>query len=129
MIGLHLSVRHIWLYVTIQCGFTLKLVRDMITYNQMRRTDKYSQHSSIIWQVWLNGWLFVYGLSGCGFESCYCHLNFRYGACFNIRRSLTFRQTIEGGFTLKLVRDMIITYGQMRRTDTHNTAQSFGQFG
>ena len=36
--------------------FTLKRVRDMIiTYSQMHRTDKYSQHSSIIWPVWLNG--------------------------------------------------------------------------
>ena len=35
---------------------TLKRVRDMIrTYSQMHRTDKYSQHSSIIWPVWLNG--------------------------------------------------------------------------
>ena len=34
---------------TIECGFTLKRVRDMIkTYSQMHRTDKYSQHSSII---------------------------------------------------------------------------------
>ena len=34
---------------TVECGFTLKLVRDMIkTYNQMHRTDKYSQLSSII---------------------------------------------------------------------------------
>ena len=41
---------------TIECGFTLKRVRDMIrTYSQMHRTDKYSQHSSIIWPVWLNG--------------------------------------------------------------------------
>ena len=40
----------------IECGFTLKRVRDMIrTYSQMHRTDKYSQHSSIIWPVWLNG--------------------------------------------------------------------------
>ena len=31
-------------------------VRDMIiTYSQMYRTGKYSQHSSIIWPVWLNG--------------------------------------------------------------------------
>ena len=30
----------------------------------------------------LNGWAFVYKLSGCGFESCCCDLNFRYGACF-----------------------------------------------
>ena len=41
---------------TIECGFTLKCVRDMIkTYSQMHRTDKYSQHSSIIWPAWLNG--------------------------------------------------------------------------
>ena len=61
---------------TIACGFTQKLVRDMIiTYSQMHRTDKYWQHSSIIWPVWLNGWLFVYQLSGCGFESRCCHLN------------------------------------------------------
>ena len=41
---------------TMECGFTLKRVRDMIrTYSQMNRTVKYSQHSSIIWPVWLNG--------------------------------------------------------------------------
>ena len=32
------------------------IIRDMIkTYSQMHRTDKYSQHSSIIWPVWPNG--------------------------------------------------------------------------
>ena len=42
--------------VTVECRFTLKRVRDMIkTYSQMHRTDKYSQHSSIIWPAWLNG--------------------------------------------------------------------------
>ena len=42
--------------VTIECGFTLKRVRGMIrTYSQMHRTYKYSQHSSIIQTVWLNG--------------------------------------------------------------------------
>ena len=35
--------------------------------------NKYSQHSSIIWPVWLNGWVFVYELSGCGFKSNYSH--------------------------------------------------------
>ena len=60
---------------TIECGFTLKHVHDMIrTYIQMHHTDKYSHHSSIIWPVWLSGWVFVYELSGCGFESCCCHL-------------------------------------------------------
>ena len=33
-------------------------------------TDKYSQHRSIIWPVWLNGSVFIYELSGCGFKSC-----------------------------------------------------------
>ena len=39
----------------------------------MHCTDKYSQHSSIIWPVRPNGWVFVYELSGCGFESS-CNL-------------------------------------------------------
>ena len=46
----------------------------------MYYTDKYSQHSSIICSVWLNGWVFVYELSGCGLEFLCSHLNFRYGA-------------------------------------------------
>ena len=51
----------------------------MITYSRMHRTDKYSQHSS---NIWLNGWVFLYELSGCGFNSCCSHLNFRFRACF-----------------------------------------------
>ena len=55
---------------TIECGFTMKLVREkIIRYSQMHHTDKHSQHSSIIWPVWLNAWVFVYKLSGCWFES------------------------------------------------------------
>ena len=77
-----LSVR-LWTKATIECGFTLKRVRDMIrTHSQIQRTDKYSQHSSFIWPVRLNGWVFVHELSGCGFESSYSHLNFRFRACF-----------------------------------------------
>ena len=37
---------------------------------------------AVIWPVWLNGWVFVYELSGCGFESSCSHLNFRFRACF-----------------------------------------------
>ena len=33
-------------------------------------------------QVSLNGWVFVYELSGCGFKSSCSHLNFRFRACF-----------------------------------------------
>ena len=32
-----------------------------------------------------NGWVFIYELSGCGFESHCSHLNFRYCACFEQR--------------------------------------------
>ena len=38
---------------TIECGFTLKLVHDMIiTYSQMGCADKNSKHSSTIWPEW-----------------------------------------------------------------------------
>ena len=40
---------------TIECRLTLKHVHEMIkSYSQMRRKDKYSQHRSIIWPVWIN---------------------------------------------------------------------------
>ena len=68
---------------TIECGFTLKLVRDMmIIYNQMHRTYKYSHHSSIIWPVWLNDWVFIYKLGCCVFDPRCSHLHLRYGAYF-----------------------------------------------
>ena len=35
----------------------------------------------VIWSVWLNGWVFVYKLSGCGFESRCSHFNLGYFAC------------------------------------------------
>ena len=55
---------------SIECRFTLNLVHDIIiTYSQMHRTDTYSQHTSIIWPVWLNDWVFVYELNGCVSES------------------------------------------------------------
>ena len=34
------------------------------------------------WTQTHNGWVFVYKLRGCGFESSCSHLNFRNGACF-----------------------------------------------
>ena len=41
---------------TIEYGFTLKrLLEITITYSQIHRTDKYSEHTSIIWPVGLNG--------------------------------------------------------------------------
>ena len=44
------------------------------SYSQIHHTDKYSQYSSIIWPVWLNGWVFVYELSGCWFNSSCSHI-------------------------------------------------------
>ena len=52
------------------------------TYSQIHHTYKYSQHSSIIWPVGLNGLVFVYELRGCGFEFSCSHLNFRFLPCF-----------------------------------------------
>ena len=48
----------------------------------MHHRDKYSEHDSIIWSVWPNDWVFVYELSGSGFESSCSQLNFRFCACF-----------------------------------------------
>ena len=52
-------------------------------FDCMLSTDKYLQHSSIIWPVWLKVWVFVYDLSDCGFESHCCHLSFRYRICLS----------------------------------------------
>ena len=76
----------------------------------MHRTDKYSKHSSVIWLVWLNGRLFVYELSGCRFESRFSHLYFI--APVKSKDFLDIQATIECGFNLKHMRDMIRTYSR-----------------
>ena len=48
----------------------------------MQWKDNHSQHSLIIWPVWLIGWVFNYELSGCGFKPSSSHLNFRFLTCF-----------------------------------------------
>ena len=74
----------LYIQAIVEWRLTLNPVSDMImTCNQMQEADKYSQHSSIIWPVWLNGWPFVYKLNGCWLEFRCCHLNFRYRACFD----------------------------------------------
>ena len=54
----------------------------------------------------LSFWVLVHELSGCGFESHCCHLNFRYDAC--LEQGVLW-QTIECRLTRELIRDMIIT--------------------
>ena len=53
--------------------------------------------------------MFVYELSGCGFETSCSHLNFRCRACFE-QGVVDIQANIDCGFTLKCVRDMITTY-------------------
>ena len=82
---LHACFKQVFLdiWATIECRFTLKHIRDNTrTYNQIDRTDMNSEHSSIICPVCINGSLFVYKISGSGFESSCTHLNFRFRACF-----------------------------------------------
>ena len=61
----------------IECGFTLKHT-DKCTVSNHNTAQSFKK----IRPVWLNGWVFTYELSGCGFESSYSHLNFRFWACF-----------------------------------------------
>ena len=75
-IRLVLNKNFLDIQATIESEITLISVRDIIrTNSQMHRPDKYSQHSSIICPVWINGWVLIYELSGCGFESRCSHLN------------------------------------------------------
>ena len=48
-------------------------------------TNFESQFSQEVWPVWLNGWVFVHDLNGCGFKSIYSHLNFKFCACLEQR--------------------------------------------
>ena len=48
----------------------------------MYRTDNYSQNSSIIRPVWLNGWVFAYKPNGYEIESRLSNLTYRYGVHF-----------------------------------------------
>ena len=53
--------------------------------------------------------MFIYDLSRCGFQSRCSHPKLHICCLLPDRNSLSFRPTIEYGFTLKLVHDMIIT--------------------
>ena len=77
--------------------------------------------SCFLWPVSLNGWVFVYELSACGFESSCSCLNFRFPACFEQgvpRHSGNCRVW----FTLK--HDMTRTHSQVHRTDKNSQHSS-----
>ena len=85
----------------------------------MHGTNNYLEHSSIIWLVWPNGWVFVYELSGSVFQSSCSHLNFRLRASFV--QGVPWQQaTTVREFTLKRVSDMKKTYSQMHPTDKYS---------
>ena len=65
-----------------QTGQMTELCYEYLSVLATQFTTQYSQHSSIISPVWLNGWVFVYQLSGCKFKYCCSHLNFRHCVCF-----------------------------------------------
>ena len=93
----------------VECGLTLNLLLDMIiTYSQPHRTDKYSQHSSIIWPVWLNGWVFGLRTKWLWVRITLLSLKLQIWLLLRAKNSLTFRLIIECELTLDLVRDMII---------------------
>ena len=62
-----------------------------------------------IWPIWLNGSVFVYQRSDCGFKSRSSHLNFRYHVCVE-QGVLDIQATTECRFNLKRVCGTIRTY-------------------
>ena len=47
-------------------------------YNWTRIHNPLVYRRTLNWPVWLNGWVFVYELSGCGFETNWSHHGFYY---------------------------------------------------
>ena len=63
------------------------------------------KHSSIIWSVWLNGWVFVCKLRGCGFESHCSLLKLQTCACLE-QGDPWYLGNYMCGFTLKRIHDI-----------------------
>ena len=89
------------------------------TWFELTTTKFIYKHSTITQPfrpVWLNGWVFVYA---CSFTKwlwvriSLLSLKLQIWCLLPARSSLTLSQTIECEFTLKLVRDMIITYSYL----------------
>ena len=102
----------------------LPLVKSKATYMQINQLNYCSWTRTYNHLVrkrtlsYLDGWLFVYELSGCGFESSCSHSNFRVTQTSDFepassKEFLDIQAIIECGFTLKCVSDMIRTYNQL----------------
>ena len=96
------------------------------THSQVHHTCKYSQHSSIICPILENGWVFVYELSGCGFESRCIYLTFRYCPCFEqgVRWYLRSADLLWNAYVTWWEHTVESTV----QISTHKTAPSFGSF-
>ena len=96
----------------------------------MHRTDKYSEHSSIIWPVLPNGWVFAYEPNGSGFESSCSHLDIIFRTCFE--QGVPWHP---GNYRVWIHSENAdVTWQEHTvkctvQISTQNTAQSFGQFG
>ena len=55
------------------------IFRNLSDTNRIR-THNYLVCKRILWPAWLKGWVFVHKVSGCGFVSLCCPLNFSYRA-------------------------------------------------
>ena len=109
--ALVLSKELFHIQATIECRFTQKQVRQMITCSQMHRTDKYSQHS-FIFLASLARWLSVPLRTKTSDIAPVSNKEF-YGIL----------GTIECRFTLKRVGD-IITYSPMHHRDKYSQHSS-----
>ena len=65
------------------CHVTYLFHSEYLLYSCLNVKELFTRNRRDIWSLsnnngtgWLNGWVFVYELSGFGFESCCCHLHF-----------------------------------------------------
>lgn len=74
----------------------------------MHSTYKFSQHTKTILPIWLYGSMFVYNMSGCGFEFRCCHLD---AISFAYHWACSFLASI-GNLTLKveLIKKIVETW-------------------
>ena len=91
----------------------------MRNYSQMHCTDKYPEHSWIIWSVWPIGWAFLYELRGSGSNRAGVTKTLDFAPAFR-KNFPDMQATLECGLTLERVRDMIKTCNEMHCIDTYS---------
>ena len=71
------------------CHVTYLFHSEYLLYSCLNVKELFTRNRRDIWSLsnnngtgWLNGWVFVYELSGRGLKSHWRHLNFKYRSCF-----------------------------------------------